>query len=98
MHFCLEEIDCYNQGIIVGNFCTNLKIKDFFTYAGLKPGHRDMIYVRFVPAQVHRGQTHFRNSPFRSSVGQPRRTFLALNPLHQVIERVEALRLWQLQD
>lgn len=61
------------------------------TYTGLKPGHWDMIFVRFVHAQVHDGLTNFRNSPFSSSVGQPGRTFLGLKPLHQVTDRVEAL-------
>lgn len=68
------------------------------TYAGLKPGHWDGILVRFVHAEVHHGLTQFRMSDFRCSVELPMRVFLWASPIHQVIERAEALRLRQLQD
>lgn len=70
------------------------------THTGLKPWHFSpiLVGVPFVYAQVHHGLAHFWRGRVRTFLEHLRCALLRLNPLHDVTQRAETLRLWHPQD
>lgn len=68
------------------------------TYTSFKSWHRGIICVFAVCAQVHQGLAELWHGGLWPFLERPRRTELRLNPLHEVAERAEALRLRYPQD